>query len=92
MRIELQIGESKTILLQKEGVGGFNWQLQNPDEESLQISTTLLPAKSKVIGAGAVLEVKITATKKGRFTLLATYRRSWEKKAAKVQQYEIVVC
>ena len=91
MRITLHIGESKTILLQKEAVGGYNWQLQNPDEESLQISTSILPAKSKVIGAGAVLEVKITATKKGTFMLLATYCRSWEKQAAKVQQYEVVV-
>ena len=91
MRIELHIGESKTILLQKEGVGGYNWLLQNPDEESLQISTKILPAKSKLIGAGAVLEVKITASKIGIFILSATYRRSWEKQAAKVQQYEVVV-
>lgn len=91
MRIELQVGNTKTILLQKEGVGGYNWILQKPDEEAITVSTKQLPTNSKIIGGGAALQVSITALKKGMYFLVAEYRRSWEKQAAKVQQYEIVI-
>ena len=91
MRIDLQIGDSKTVFLQKEGVGGYNWVIENPDAACVTVTATLLPSSSRLIGGGAVLQVQITALKRGRCLLEAHYRRSWEKQPAKVQQYEIVV-
>ncbi|WP_416441244.1 protease inhibitor I42 family protein [Phnomibacter sp. MR] len=91
MKIALHTGDSTTVLLQKEGVGGYNWFVTCADKEGVSITTKILPAASKLVGAGAVLQVRFAALKAGTYTVTAEWRRSWEKQAAKVQQYEIVV-
>lgn len=91
MRIELHVGETHSLLLQKEGVGGYNWFVIASNKEGLAITTKTLTAPAKILGAGAMLQVQISAVQTGHYVVTAEWRRSWEKRAAKVQQYEVVV-
>ena len=57
---------------------GYDWHLRS--DEGLKIESEFI-TKSDLCGAPGVRVFLISSEKKGTFTLIADYKRSWEKEA-----------
>ena len=80
--VKLKVGAKHQVLLQKEGVGGYTWQLKKVvPETGLRIEKCAEQQPSpNVPGASAAVCYAIVAFTPGNFEVVFEYRRLWENK------------
>jgi len=71
---------------------GYKWHLLFFDEDILKlISSKFVPDLTNQIGSSGIEQFNFEAIKEGRTNIKIAYKRAWEKKAAKLNEFLVNV-
>ncbi len=77
-KIELQAGESITVVLTGNPSTGFDWTVAEMNPEILNLEERQFQPASPYVGSGGQVRLHFCAVGSGRTRLKLHYRRSWE--------------
>ncbi len=77
-KIELQTGESITVVLTGNPSTGFDWSVVEMNPDILNLEERQFQPASPFVGSGGQVRLHFCAVGSGRTRLKLHYRRSWE--------------
>ena len=90
--ISVKCGDKFKIEVESNPSTGYKWHLLFFDEDILQlISSKFVPDLTNQIGSSGIEQFNFEAIKEGRTSIKIAYKRAWEKKAAKLNEFLVNV-
>jgi inhibitor of cysteine peptidase len=90
--LSVKCGDKFKIEVESNPSTGYKWHLLFFDEDILLlISSKFVPDLTNQIGSSGIEQFNFEAIKKGRTSIKIAYKRAWEKKEAKLNEFLVNV-
>ena len=93
MTVTLKLGDPLVVQLQGNPTTGYNWETENKDLKTLQLTgePEFTSTNKDLAGSAGVVTLKFKAVAVGQEPLKLIYHRSWEKDVAPLKTFTLSI-